>query len=149
MTADEYCELCELPLSTCVHGAPPPPPPAPAAPRASRVSTRTTSSSGSASRSSGRTPGAPAKPPVVRRWTPPDVLKPHIVAALEDAGGELDADALFLELEVRLEDQLTASDREKTPEGELRWQYAARRARQALVAEGLMTKGRPGVWALA
>jgi hypothetical protein len=28
----DYCELCELPLSTCVHGMPPPPPPpAPAA----------------------------------------------------------------------------------------------------------------------
>lgn len=134
---DDYCELCDLTLSTCVHGAPPPPPPvaktAPA-PRARTVR---------------RTPGAAVKAPVLHRWTPPDALKPHIVTVLEDAGGELDADELFLELEVRLEEQLTDADRETTPEGELRWRYAARRARQTLVAEGLMTKGRPGVWALA
>ena len=33
--------------------------------------------------------------------------------------------------------------------GELRWRYAARRARVALIDEGLMTKSRPGVWQLA
>ena len=73
---------------------------------------------------------------------------PTIVAVLREAGGELEADDLFLELEIRMEERLTDADRETTPEGELRWRYAARRARQALIAEGQMTKGRPGVWAL-
>jgi hypothetical protein len=44
---------------------------------------------------------------------------------------------------------LLPGDREETPSGELRWRYAARRARMALIEEGLMTKGRPGVWQLA
>jgi hypothetical protein len=86
---------------------------------------------------------------VNRRWTPPEVFKPLILTVLEQAGGELDADDLFLELEILAEDRLLPGDSETTPEGELRWRYAARRARMALVEEGLMTRGRPGVWQLA
>jgi hypothetical protein len=86
---------------------------------------------------------------VNRRWTPPEALKPHILAVLQDADGELDADELFLELEILLEDRLLPGDHESTPTGEPRWQYAARRARLALINEGLMTKGIPGVWKLA
>jgi hypothetical protein len=86
--------------------------------------------------------------PVSRRWTPPDVFKPLILAVLQEAGGELDADELFLELEIVADDRLLPGDRETTPEGELRWQYAARRARLALISEGLMRKGTPGVWQL-
>ena len=67
---------------------------------------------------------------------------------LQGAGGELDSEDFFLELEISVEERLLAGDRDKTPEGELRWQYAARRARQALINEGLMAKGRPGVWEL-
>jgi hypothetical protein len=140
MTAsDDYCDLCDLPRSQCVHGRPPAVPEpvvkAPPSPRtrgAARV----------------RTPGAPAKP-VSRRWTPPEVFKPLILAVLEDAGGELEADELFLELEVMADERLLPGDRETTPEGELRWRYAARRARQALISDGLMTRGGgPGVWQL-
>jgi hypothetical protein len=86
---------------------------------------------------------------VVLRWTRPESLKPHILAVLRESGGELEADELFLELEIVVEDQLLPGDRERTPEGEPRWQYAARRARVALINEGLMTKGVPGVWTLA
>jgi hypothetical protein len=86
---------------------------------------------------------------VVRRWTRPESLKSHILAVLQEAGGELEADELFLELEIVVEDQLLPGDRERTPEGEPRWQYAARRARVALINEGLMTKGTPGMWQLA
>ena len=68
---------------------------------------------------------------------------------LQEAGGKLDADELFLELEITADDRLLPGDRETTPEGELRWQYAARRARLALINEGLMTKGTPGVWQLS
>ncbi|HET7735676.1 MAG TPA: hypothetical protein VFK52_06855 [Nocardioidaceae bacterium] len=139
MTADAYCDFCDLPLAQCIHGQPPPVA-APAEKPASRVR-RTTTSTPRASSTPART--------VVRRWTPPEVFKPLILAVLEEAGGELEADDLFLELEIAAEDVLSDADREKTPEGELRWQYAARRARLALVDEGLMTKGKPGFWSLA
>ena len=136
--SDDYCELCDLPRSQCPHGQPPPPPKetVTATPRPrKRPATRV------------RTP-APEKV-VTRRWTPPEVFKPLIITVLEQAGGELEADELFLELEILAADQMRAEDNETTPEGELRWRYAARRARVALVDEGLMTKGRPGVWQLA
>ena len=43
---------------------------------------------------------------VTRRWTPPEVFKPLIITVLEQAGGELEADELFLELEILAEDRL-------------------------------------------
>ena len=140
--SDDYCEFCDLPRSQCIHGQPPPTPTptkkavkSPPGPRKRPTTTR-------------RSAAAPDKP-VTRRWTPPDVFKPLILDVLEQAGGELDADDLFLELEILAEDRLLPGDSETTPEGELRWRYAARRARLALIDEGLMTKGRPGVWQLA
>ncbi len=156
---DAYCDFCDLPLAQCVHGQPPPPPApkpvtaAPAKPRAratrrARPSASSVSSVSSVSAAPPASPAAPGKP-VNRRWTSPEAFKPLILAVLEEAGGELDADELFLELEIAAEDRLLPGDSETTPGGELRWQYAARRARMALIDEGLMTKGRPGVWLLA
>lgn len=140
----DYCELCDLPRSTCIHGNPPTPPkPAPRPepkPRAGAVRRSTTAARA-------QTPSQTRR--VQHRWTPPEALRPHILAVLEDAGGELDADDVFTRLEERLEESFLAGDRERTPEGELRWRYAARRARQALLQEGVMVKGRPGVWQLA
>ncbi len=137
---EDYCELCDLPRSTCIHGRPPPPEPtraaAPPTPR-KRAAPRTT------------TKKAAAAKPVTLRWTPPEAFKPLILAVLEDAGGELDADEVFRELEVLAGDRLRPEDSETTPEGELRWRYAVRRARVALMDEGLMTKGTPGLWQLA
>jgi hypothetical protein len=86
---------------------------------------------------------------VNRRWSRPEALKPLILAVLTEAGGELDAEDLFLELEIAAEDHLRPGDRETTPTGELRWQYAARRARVELINEGVMASGTPGVWRLA
>ena len=136
--SDDYCELCDLPRSQCPHGQPPPVPKQASAPPPpkKRPSTRA------------RASAAPQKP-VARRWTPPEVFKPLIITVLEQAGGELEADELFLELEILAEGRLLPEDSETTPEGELRWRYAARRARVALIEEGLMTKARPGVWQLA
>ena len=136
--ADDYCELCDLPQSQCIHGRPPAEPKKAPAP-APRKRTATPK----------RTPGAAPAKPVQRRWTPPEVFKPLILSLLEEAGGELEADDLFLELEILTEGRLLPGDDETTPEGELRWRYAARRARVALIQEGLMTKGRPGLWQLA
>jgi hypothetical protein len=135
MNASDYCDHCDLPRSQCVHGQPPPPTPekaikAPPKPR--------------------KRPASPKRSvpdePVRRRWTPPEAFKPLILSVLEEAGGALDADELFLELEALAQDRLLPGDRELTPEGELRWRYAARRARIALIDEGLMTKSTPGVW---
>ena len=138
MATPDYCDLCDLPMSQCVHGLPPAvPKPETKSPPKPRV--RATARP--------RVSGVPEKP-VSRRWTPPEVFKPLILAVLQEAGGELDADELFLELEIMADDRLLPGDRETTPEGELRWQYAARRARLALINEGLMTKGTPGVWQL-
>ena len=133
--SDAYCDFCDLPLAQCIHGRPPPvavaTPPKPKK----------------------RTPARPrvadVAKPVNLRWTPPAVFKPLILEVLREAGGELDVDDLYLELEIAAEDQLRPGDSETTPSGELRWQYAARRARLELVDEGLMVKGTPGVWRLA
>lgn len=145
MTAPgDYCELCDLPKSQCVHGQPPPPPKPVKAP--SRPATRSTSRARPAARPQASPPAARQ---VSRRWTPPEAFKPLIIAVLQDAGGQLEADELFLELETRADNRMLAGDRETTPEGELRWRYAARRARQALIQDGLMVKGRPGVWELS
>jgi hypothetical protein len=142
MTAvDDYCDFCDLPKSQCIHGQPPPPTPAAVVKSKPQPRKRATSA-----------PRAAVSKPdrvVTRRWTTPEAFKPLILSILEDAGGQLEAEELFQELEVVAEDRLLPGDVEKTPEGELRWRYAARRARIALVDEGLMTKGRPGVWQLA
>lgn len=143
MSDVDYCELCDLPKSTCIHGNPPPPPPPAtrraATPRATPVTRRTS-----------RPAPAAAPPRVVNhRWTPPDAFRSAILEVLGEHGGELDQDDLFDALEAAMGERLKPADQELTPEGELRWRYAARRARQALIAEGQMTKGRPGVWALA
>jgi hypothetical protein len=76
-----------------------------------------------------------------RRWTPPEVSKLLMVAVLQGGGGHLEADELFLELENRADDRVLPGDREPTPEGEPRWRYAARRACQTLINEGLTRKG--------
>jgi hypothetical protein len=135
--SDDYCELCDLPRSQCPHGQPPAPKKAASAPKPRKRPTPKP-----------RPAAAPTKP-VSLRWTPPEVFKPLIITALEEAGGELEADDLFRALETLAQDRLRPEDSETTPEGELRWRYAARRARVALIGEGLMTKSRPGIWELA
>jgi hypothetical protein len=135
---DAYCDFCDLPMAQCVHGQPPAP----------KVAVQSSPKARKRAPARSRAPG-PVTRPVNRRWTSPEELKPHILAVLEEADGELDAEELFLELEIMLGDRLLSGDRERTPTGEPRWQYAARRARVALINEGLMTKGIPGVWKLA
>ncbi|MCW2855978.1 MAG: hypothetical protein JWR52_1593 [Marmoricola sp.] len=135
MNAVDYCDLCDLPRSQCIHGRPPSLPTAPA-------------------KALPRKRSAPAKRSVpdrlvTRRWSAPEAFRPLILAVLEQAGGELETDEMFLELEIAAEESLLSGDRDKTPEGEERWRYAARRARVALISEGLMTKSKPGFWQLA
>jgi len=138
-TTDDYCELCDLPRSQCAHGRPAPAP-APATARTAPAPRK-------------RATPAPAagvtRKPVARRWTPPEVLGPVIVEVLSEAGGELPADELLSRVREAIGDGLRPGDEERTPNGELRWHYAARRARQALISEGVMTAGAPGLWQLA
>lgn len=139
MTAhDGYCDFCDLPMAQCIHGRPPAP--KPVVKPSPKPRKRTIARS--------RTTGTIDKP-LNRRWTAPEALKPPILAVLQESGGELEADELFLELEILVEHRLLPGDRERTPEGEPRWQYAARRARVALINEGLMAKGVPGMWTLS
>lgn len=93
---------------------------------------------------------APAVPTrrAPRKWTPPEDLFPHILGVLEEAGRDLDTEDMFTALESRLADDLLEGDRQLTPEGELRWRYAARRARQTLIKDGAMSKSAPGIWSL-
>lgn len=141
MSEPDYCDLCDLPRSTCIHGNPPPPPP-PAAPRVS------TPRATPVTRRKATPSAAPARS-APRKWTPPDAFRLDILDVLREHGGSLDQDDLFDALEAAMGERLTTADHETTPEGELRWRYAARRARQTMLAEGVMTKGRPGVWSLA
>jgi hypothetical protein len=76
-------------------------------------------------------------------------LSPLIVDLLRQAGGELSAEDLFEELTAVVSTRLRPGDEELTPDGELRWRYAARRARQSLIAEGVMVSGVQGMWTLA
>ncbi|MFC6287594.1 hypothetical protein ACFP3Q_14500 [Nocardioides sp. GCM10027113] len=150
MTSDAYCEHCDLPLATCVHGAPPPPPPAPAAKPAKKATPRRTASAGTAT-----TRRTSSEPKVsVRRTgrtrTPQAELRPHILAVLQEYGGRARGDDVLTELEVRLDDVLLDGDREKAPTGDVRWRLNARRERKAMTDEGLMVPPRePGVWELS
>lgn len=142
--ADDYCELCDLALSQCVHGQPPPAPVvavgrATPQPRARAVSDRPAKPRVSKAVTSRR---------VERKWTPHAELRPHILRVLREHGGRLEADDLMLELEIRLENVLTPGDREQTPQGEERWHTATRRERKALTDDGLLVPAQPGLWEL-
>jgi len=138
LPADDYCELCDLPLSQCVHGQPPPPPPekrAPvkkAAPRAARARAAGTSV---------------AKAPP--RRTPQREFRSYILAALQDSGGRAEVEDVMAEIARRMETVLRPADHETVNQGELRWRYAARLERKAMLDDGLILPPRqPGVWEL-
>lgn len=146
MSGGDYCELCDLPLSTCVHGMPKPPP-EPERPAATRTRTprASTPKAGSVTRS--RTPAAAAAPrPRLR--THQDDFKPWILGALQDVGGEQEAELVIGLVEERMAHLLLPGDRELGPQGEPRWRTALRWARKELADENLLTAPRPGVWAL-
>ncbi len=143
--AEDYCEHCDLPLSTCIHGRPPAPEPVKAPPKASPVRRSTTTAR------STRTSSASAPAPVrtaPRRRTDKAEFKPVIVQVLQEAGGEQEADLVLSALEERLAEVLKPGDHETGPTGEVRWRTAARWARKELADDGLLLAPQPGVWAL-
>lgn len=144
--ADEYCDLCDLPKAHCIHGMPPAPPPE-ARPAATRATVRKASTPRASRASGSAAPSTPVRR-APRRWTQPEAIAPVILAVLDEAGGELTADDALEAVEARMGEDLLEGDRQLTPEGELRWRYAARRARQQLIQQGLMAKSRPGIWEL-
>lgn len=148
MADADFCELCELPLSTCVHGRPEPKPaPAvPAAKRAPRVAGTRTPAAVTRTRTT-----AVAKSSAPRRWTQPAELRPAILGALQEherGRDGIDQDTVLELLEERIGERLRPGDREPDPRGELRWHAAARKARKALMDDGLLAAARPGVWQL-
>ncbi|WP_162602370.1 hypothetical protein [Nocardioides daejeonensis] len=148
MNGDDYCELCDLPLSQCPHGRPAPAPAPPPAKKAPAPRTRTPKEP--ATPRARKSPEPPVRTSAaVRKWTPSDQLEPVIIQILEQAGGELDNDGALAAIEERLGEHFRSGDRDRTPTGELRWQLAARKARQSLIRQGLMTKERPGIWTLS
>lgn len=147
--AEDYCEHCDLPFSTCIHGRPPAPEPVKAPPKASPVRRSTTSASGSTSRTTSRSASAPALVRTApRRRTDKAEFKPVIVEVLQEAGGEQEADLVLAALEERLVEVLKPGDHETGPTGEVRWRTAARWARKELADDGLLVAPQPGVWAL-
>ncbi|MGZ4452910.1 MAG: hypothetical protein ACXVD1_07780 [Nocardioides sp.] len=142
MPPHDFCERCDLPLSQCIHGMPAPaavPEPAKAPPKPRK---RATSGASAAGRST-------SARPVTRRWTPPDELSEVIVELLRDAGGALPGEDLLERLGEAIGPRLRQGDEDRMPSGELRWHYAARRARQALIADGVMAPGTHEMWTLA
>ncbi|WP_182525878.1 hypothetical protein [Nocardioides dongkuii] len=142
--------MCELPFSQCVHGRPEPvpPPKPPPAPRTSRAKATPRVKVQPRVPGTPATRAAPVRSTAPRKWTSPEELRPHVLATLQEAGGELDVDDVFTRLEERVGDLLRPGDHESNPQGELRWRAAARKARKALMDEGYLTAAAPGVWRL-
>ena len=139
--AEDYCDLCDLPLSTCIHGMPAPPP-APAKAPATRRTPRATATPK-------RTVQAvqAAKPSPVRKRTEQETFRPYIVRLLQDEGS-LETPEVMTHLEELMAEVLLERDRQKAPTGEVRWHTAARAERKAMIDEGLIFPAKPGVWEL-
>lgn len=135
--AEEYCDLCDLPLSTCVHGMPKAPPPPPPSPRTPRATVR----SAAAPR-----PVKTTAPPAPSKVTSQEAFRGHIVRILK-AEGSLETEDMLLELEMAMEDELRERDRQPSPTGEIRWHTTARKERKAMIDAGLMAEGL-GLWEL-
>ena len=151
---EDYCELCDLPLSQCVHGRPPTPPPdKPAPKRAAPKTTRAPRSSAPRAAAERATPAPSTRTSVSSRpprRTPQREFRRHILGALQDSGGRAAQDDVMAEVARRMEDVLRPADHETVNQGELRWRYAARLERRAMQDEGLMLPPRqPGVWELS
>lgn len=140
--AEDYCDLCDLPLSTCIHGMPPPPPPPEPAPRTPR-SPRATAT---------RAPSARAvkvtqtKPAVISKRTEQEAFRPFIVQLLKEEGALETGEVMEL-LADRMAEVLLERDKQKAPTGEIRWQTVARAERKSMIDEGLMAASK-GMWEL-
>lgn len=140
LVAEDYCDLCDLPLSTCIHGMPAPPPapvPAPRTPRSPRATAT-------------RKPTVKvtqAAPAAIRKRTEQETFRPFILQLLQEEGALETAEVMEL-LADRMAEVLLERDKQKSPTGEIRWQTVARAERKAMMDEGLIVAAQPGVWQL-
>ncbi|MDT9591514.1 hypothetical protein RDV89_00445 [Nocardioides zeae] len=163
MSADKWCEFCEMSLVSCPHGAPKPPPPAETPPLErvrTRATTGTSGTTGAAPRttrtpvSARRVPGTPAPAPVRRApvvrpgRTPQGAFRPYLLATLADHDGRLERDLALEEVGRRMADVLQRDDLGIGPSGEVRWRTVALKERRALVDAGLVGSAGPGLWEL-
>ena len=127
------------PASEHLHPRDPAPPAAGAAarPRAAR-SVRT-----SRVREGSPRPGRGARAAATQPDHAGDASGPTSSRLLHDAGGSLETDVVMERLAERLEDVLLERDRTGSG-GEVRWQTSARKARKAMIDEGLILPARPG-----
>jgi len=139
--AEDYCDLCDLPLSPCIHGMPAPPPAPVAAPKAARAPRAT------ATRKPSVRTTTTSKPSPVRKRTEQETFRPYIVQLLKDEGALETAEVMEL-LDERMAEVLLERDRQKAPTGEVRWHTAARAERKAMMDEGLIVPAQPGIWQL-
>ncbi len=144
---EDYCEHCDLPLSTCVHGRPAPVEPL-TPPRAARKAAPTRSGTSGSSTGRGKSrltvrhTGAAAR-------TPQADFRAPILAVLLEHGGRHEVDPLLVEVERLMAPVLRTGDYDAVNGGEIRWRYAARWERKAMVDEGLLkSPSEPGVWEL-
>lgn len=159
MSADAWCDHCDMSLVSCPHGAPPPPPPAEPAPRStgSTTTTRRTSEpvrTPRAPAARSRVPGTPAPAPVRRApvvkpgRTPQPAYRPYLLTILADHDGRLERERVLDEVGRRMADVLQPADLGIGPSGEVRWRTAALKERRALGDAGLVGSGGPGLWEL-
>jgi len=79
----------------------------------------------------------------------PAGVPPHILAALQASGGRADMEDVMVEIARSMEGVLRPADHETVNQGEVRWRYAARLERKAMLDDGLVAPPRePGVWEL-
>ncbi|WP_299050800.1 hypothetical protein [uncultured Nocardioides sp.] len=148
MTAD-WCDLCELPLSQCPHGAPPPPP-RPAV-KATPVRTRTAKPATTRAAGTRRTPGEAAPRPPAQPRTPPGrtpqtEFRKHLLAVLATYPVAAERDVVLDEMGERM--TLTTQDRGITADGQVRWRRAAMKERAAMAEEGLVASEGHALWVL-
>lgn len=145
-TIDDYCDFCELPLSTCIHGNPPAPPPEPV--RKTAASRAKAAAAGPTRTVMRASTGAAPPPPRPRRRTPAEDFEPHILEVLESLGGEGPAEEVMDAIGERLVATFRPGDTETGPTGEVRWRTACRTARKQLSDQGRLVAPSPGVWRL-
>lgn len=143
---EDYCEHCDLALSMCVHGRPAPVEP-PTPPRAARKSTPTAARS--AASTSRAKAGLTVRHTGQAARTPQRDFRAPILAVLLEHDGRHEVDPLLVEVERRMQPVLRSGDYDAVNGGEIRWRYAARWERKAMVDEGLLkSPSEPGIWEL-
>lgn len=153
--SQDWCDLCELPLSQCPHGAPPPPPPSPtprSAPRPRKAPARAPSASATGPTSAPRrsSPAVTTRAPVRRTppgRTPQTEFRKALLAELADQPVPVEREQVLAALEERMD--LTEQDRGITADGEVRWRRTAIKERKAMADDGLVATAGHGMWVLS